>query len=247
MSKILARFKRAASEDQGSPRERQLSFDEYINGPGYVSGSGTTSEDETILSPNSTLGPSVTRSPVRTTYAGSHFVEEIGGGRAPSLSPLSRTAGGSETPVSGPAGSLSGVLTPSPSKRSALDLPDSTAKPHSPAYGTPKLVLTDPDTNSPRSFSSSPGKSTVGSGQRPEGLGLGLGSDQGQSEAVYDSSIVSSVFPVSFPVTAHRVIPYQRVCPESLVADHSGFIFNHIRRAYPTTERTLSWAATATV
>lgn len=152
MSKILARFKRAAS----------TSSDDH---PGTLISSTTETDD--ILSPgtlaHSSASGSITHSPIRTTHSGSHFVEEFGAGRAPPLSPIDRN--------SAFAGGAVGTLTPSPSKR--LELPESASKGQQhPQIGTPKLVLTDPGSNSPRSFNSSPGRDSPARG---EGLGLGLG------------------------------------------------------------------------
>lgn len=149
MSKILARFKRAAStssDDQPLPSSPRRS----------ASASDFDDEDDeshTVLSSNS-LSPSG-----RTTLSGSHFIEEFGDGKQPPLSPLNART----------AAYPGGTLTPSPSKRSGLEFPESASKP----LGTPKLTLTNPEAHSPSSLLSSPGKDSPAQ-LRSEGLGLGI-------------------------------------------------------------------------
>lgn len=182
MSKILSRFRRAAStssDDQQyspgsttSPRLPDLDIGS--------STSGSDDESRTILSSNSSsLG--------RTTLSGSHFYEEeIAQG-----TPLSPNRSSTRTGPIYPGG----TLTPSPSKnRLELNLPDSATRNQAP-LGTPKLVLTDPGSNSPRSFSSSPSRDSPAQIQRQtQGLGLGIGT---QAKELYSSSSVCSTIILS--------------------------------------------------
>lgn len=180
MSKILARFKRSPSTSSTDDHDQPVSPQQT------TTPLTSSSEDDHLISPSSSPYHTLSKaSPARTketSVGGSHFIEQFN--VTPDQSSTSFVASPSHLSVNSPT---------SPSKRRDHSSPSSpgrynrdlevlnTTPGKKQVVGTPKLVLTEEGSNSPRSFGSSPGKdfdsnsSPRGSPSKARGLGLGLG------------------------------------------------------------------------
>jgi len=149
MPSILSRFKKSPSSSS--------SLGDSDDRPSYHSDrSGPSEEDSTNT---------ISSSP--TSNTGSIFVEQLGDNS--NLTPHS--INNSLSPDRRGSVISAGTVTPTNQKPSIpLSVPDST---QANKIGTPRLVLTEEGSDSPRSFSSSPSK---GNDERVVGLGLGTDS-----------------------------------------------------------------------
>ncbi|WVQ62718.1 uncharacterized protein L199_000866 [Kwoniella botswanensis] len=202
MPSILSRFKRSPSTSS-TTSEGELIADK-------LSG---TEEDHQAQSHDRSIRNSISGSP-GAGASGSLFVENFDN---------TSTSGGSP---------IKKHITPSPrNKPSPLTVPPSSnSKNHQP-LGTPKLVLTEEGSNSPRSFSSSPvvtSPTSIHSRNRPN-LGLGLSDtfsqdiseDDLETPTAYDNSF-TGISKMSLPVIAPPVDSSPRARSGSIISSNGG-------------------------
>ncbi|WWC58203.1 uncharacterized protein I303_100739 [Kwoniella dejecticola CBS 10117] len=203
MPSILSRFKRSPSTSS-TTSETDLLADPHEGRPGSssknrrISSVSASSYNLSEGEEGDTLGAN-SDSP-RPGKGGSLFVENFD-----NTNNNKTSTGGSP---------IKRQITPSPrNKPSPLSLPippASNSKSPQP-LGTPKLVLTEEGSNSPRSFSSSPvvtSPTSYNKANRPNlGLGLtdtsrGISEDELETPTAYDNSFQSSISKMSLPVAA---------------------------------------------
>ncbi|WVQ93593.1 hypothetical protein IAU59_000668 [Kwoniella sp. CBS 9459] len=199
MPSILSRFKRSPSTSSSISESDLPSSTSNANNINLEVNTASTSSSRNRRA--STVSTSSPHASPRASYvdpdrerrqslgpgsSGSVFVEDFDSASSPSI--IKQSASPSKRQA----------VTPSPGKHKPppLSVPGSDSKPTQP-LGTPKLVLTEEGSNSPRSFSSSPLRNG-----RPAGIGLGLGSVHSGSEDDIDTPTqYDSSFSINRPAT----------------------------------------------